>query len=119
MSADLRFPRRCRLLLKNDFKRLFALGGKTADRDFTIWHIRAGTAESRLGVIVSKKALGCAVKRNRARRLIREVFRLQKHLLNGGIEMILCPRSDRNLGSCEDMGKAVFRIWRKAGIYVG
>jgi len=113
------FPRGCRLLLKRDFQRLFSHGVKTSDRDFAMWHLRAEGAGQRLGVIVSKKALGCAVKRNRARRLIREVFRLHRRLIADGCEMIMCPRSDRNLGACGDMEKAVLRIWKKAGIYAG
>lgn len=95
-------------------------GRKTADRDFTLW-LRpvntGGGGETRLGIIAAKKAIGCAVKRNRVRRLIREVFRLRRHLLARGQEIIMYPRNDRNLDDFSAMERAVLGIWKKAGIY--
>lgn len=39
-------------------------------------------SHNRFGITTSRKALGNAVQRNRARRLLRETFRLRKHLLS-------------------------------------
>ena len=117
--SDFGFPRRRRIVRKTDFKRVLDNGKRLADRDFTLWDLSGvtGGGETRLGIIVARKALGCAVKRNRARRLIREVFRLRRHLLAQGHEVIMYPRNDRNLDDFSAMERAVLGIWQKAGIY--
>ena len=52
----------------------------------------AAGAGSRLGVIASRK-LGSAVTRSRARRLLRETFRLHQHDLRQPVTMVLVARS--------------------------
>ncbi len=53
---------------------------------------------SRLGLSVSRK-VGTAVKRNRIKRLLRESFRLQQHLLPVGMDwlIIVRPHEPRSL----------------------
>jgi ribonuclease P protein component len=48
----------------------------------------------RIGFSVSRK-VGPAVARNRLRRLYREAFRLSKHALPTGIDLVLIPRSQQ------------------------
>lgn len=43
---------------------------------------------NRLGITVGKK-VGCAVKRNRARRIIRQAYRETEHLLPTGIDLVI------------------------------
>ncbi len=49
-------------------------------------------AESRLGVVVTKK-VGNAVARNRVKRLCRECFRLWKVMLPRGVDLVMIARS--------------------------
>ena len=56
------------------------------------WQLLPGVATSRLGVITSRK-LGPAVVRSRARRLLRETFRLHQHELRQPVTMVLVARS--------------------------
>ena len=58
----------------SDFKRAYFRGNKKSSRNLTIYVRRVFCREMRLGITVTKK-VGCAVERNRARRLIHEAFR--------------------------------------------
>lgn len=56
------------------------------------WQSASPGAPSQLGVIVSRR-LGGAVIRNRARRLLKESFRLHQHELVRPIELVLVARN--------------------------
>lgn len=80
------------LKLNHVFQRLYSKGQSTANRYLVIYCRRNGSAENRVGITVSKK-LGCAVVRNRARRRLRECYRLNEHLLRPGFDVVIVARS--------------------------
>lgn len=73
-------------------------------RSFTIWWKRrtpddvAGLAPkpARVCVIASTAAVGGAIKRNRAKRRLREVFRLQQGSVPAGCDLLLIARAAVN-----------------------
>ena len=56
------------------------------------WRFSDDQKTSRLGVVTSKK-IGNAVVRSRARRLLREVFRLHQHDFKRAADMVLIARN--------------------------
>lgn len=72
-----------------DFERIYEAGAKQAGRLMTIFATATGAGGARLGIAATKK-LGPAVDRNRAKRLVREVFRHHKPL--EGIDVVVVPR---------------------------
>ena len=66
-----------RIVKRADFEMLRKSGKKIYGEFFVVHYLRNGLEKSRLGVTVSKK-VGCAVTRNRMKRLIREYFRLRR-----------------------------------------
>lgn len=60
--------------LRRDFRRIYARGQKKYTASLVIYTLFNREKKTRVGISVSKK-IGCAVKRNRARRIIRETFR--------------------------------------------
>ncbi|MEW6301986.1 MAG: ribonuclease P protein component [Verrucomicrobiota bacterium] len=91
-SPSLRFPQQMRLKRGHDFRRLKDEGQRLANGCLVAnWvELPAGSA-SRLGVITGRK-LGGAVQRSRARRLLREAFRLHQHDLRAPVDVVLVAR---------------------------
>jgi ribonuclease P protein component len=70
---------------------VYEQGVRTHSRWFTVFILANERAEGRLGIAATRK-LGGAVLRNRAKRLIREVFRRTK--LAPGFDVVVVPRRE-------------------------
>jgi ribonuclease P protein component len=62
----------------SEFQYVYRQGKRYDGRFITVFVIRNEGVDHRLGVTASKKAIGNAVHRNRAKRLIREAFRVNE-----------------------------------------
>ena len=58
------------------YKRVFDLGRPVKGRVLAAWRLESSDADRKAGVVVSKKTFHDACRRNRAKRLMRESFRL-------------------------------------------
>ena len=104
----------CSLKFNHIFRRLYSTSGH--GNGYLVLYARPNrTATNRVGVTVSKK-LGCAVQRNRVRRRLREIYRLNEALFSPGWDIVVVARS-RCVGA--DFGKlqdAYLSLAGKAGI---
>jgi ribonuclease P protein component len=80
-----------RIRRRPEFQRVYEGGQKLRLRLMTVVVLPNGRAASRLGIAATRK-LGGAVIRNRAKRLVREVFR--KADVPGGLDIVVIPRRD-------------------------
>lgn len=88
------FSKARRVRRRSEFKRVFDLALRTHGRFLTVVMAPNGTGGSRLGIVASRK-LGDAVRRNRAKRLIREVFRKASPLpFKEGVDLVVIPRRE-------------------------
>ena len=60
----------------NDFQRVYRTGKRYEGHLLTVFVLPNSLTQHRMGITASRKALGRAVDRNRAKRLLREAFRL-------------------------------------------
>ena len=82
---------RCTLKKNSDFRRLYAKGKSAVNPYLVVYCRRNQTGENRLGYTVSTK-LGHAVVRNRIRRRLREIVRLNAPKLKTGWDIVLVAR---------------------------
>jgi ribonuclease P protein component len=90
-ATNLSFSKKDRLLKRSEFVRLSSCGQKRVNKHFVLFYAQGLTHKSRLGVTVSKK-VGCAVIRNRVKRLCREYFRRNRHRFIESRDMSLIAR---------------------------
>ena len=76
---------------KYEVRRIYRKGKSAVSPQLVIYCQRNRRGHSRLGVSVSTK-LGCAVVRNRVRRRIREIYRLNKAKMLPGYDLIVVAR---------------------------
>ncbi len=88
--AAFSYPKTDRLRKRREFLRLNQ-GRKVANEAFLVAWRPHSEGRTRLGVTVTKK-VGCAVVRNRIKRVAREVFRTRGRLLCPGLDMNVIAR---------------------------
>ena len=79
------------------------------------WQPLSAGSPTRLGVVTSGK-IGNAVVRNRARRLLRETFRLHQHELAQPLDLVLVARNSIVGRSFAAVEKDFLAMARKAGL---
>ena len=79
------------------------------------WRLSKEGMASRLGVITSSR-IGNAVVRSRARRLLREAFRLHQHDLKTAVDLVLVARNSILGKGLADVENDFLTILRKAGL---
>jgi ribonuclease P protein component len=88
-----RFDRARRVRRRVEFQRVFDRGVRVHGRYLTLLMAPAPGTRSRLGIVASKR-LGGSVARNRAKRLIREVFRHHPPQAGRPVDVLVIPRRE-------------------------
>ncbi|WP_424243978.1 ribonuclease P protein component [Elusimicrobium posterum] len=114
------FAKSARLHLKREFEDVIRGGTKTVKHGIVLWHKSDARAAgdnpgARMGIVVSRR-LGIAARRNKAKRLLREVFRLNRHKLKSAAVFVINPRNIEKVKDFDSANKAVFELWQSAGI---
>jgi ribonuclease P protein component len=120
MSAQtpkpLRLTRASRVTQNRDFVRIRQEGERLAQGCLVAnWNKLPDGAAPKLGVVTSRK-IGGAVQRTRARRLLRESFRLHQHEFSQPIELILVARNSIAGKKFADVERDFLATLRRAGL---
>lgn len=102
------------LKLNHIFRRLYHTNG-FADGYLVLYARKNRTPENRVGITVSKK-LGKAHVRNRTRRRLREVYRLNEDAFKPGWDIVVVARSKAVEAPFDKLTKSYLTLAKKAGL---
>ena len=113
----LRFGRSSRIKQGREFAAIRQKGSRLAHGCLVAnWLVLRNRSGSRLGVITSSR-IGGAVVRNRARRLLRESFRLHQHEFEMPVDLVLIARPSIAGRTFAEVEKDFLTTVRKAGFF--
>ena len=98
------------------FQRLYRTGGQ-ANGYLVLYARRNRLGQNRVGITVSKK-LGKAHIRNRIRRRVREVYRLNEAAFRPGWDIVVVVRGKAIDASFSQLTESYLSLARKAGLLV-
>ena len=112
------FSRDERLKRRDDFRRCITQGGRAAGK-YVVVHVAGNElGRTRLGA-GSTRRLGNAVHRNRQKRLVREAFRLTRHELPDGVDLVVLPKLPWQAPSLDELKVDLVRTAQRAAAKLG
>jgi len=100
------FLKQERIRRRKDFLTVYYKGRKTAHGGLAVHALATGRTWTRLGISVGRK-FGRAVKRNEIKRRLREIFRLCKHELKPGHDVVITVRREAATRSYAELQESV------------
>ena len=99
----------------HEFRRLYNKGKSAVSPYFAVYCRKTGRPVSRLGITTGVK-LGNAVKRNRARRRIRELYRTNEGRFAPGWDVVIVARVRSIYGRYGEMERSLLQLMKKLGL---
>jgi ribonuclease P protein component len=97
------------------FKILYKSGNSVVAKQLILYYKKNNLGINRFGITVSKK-IGCSVKRNRAKRLIRESYRLVEKKVTVGYDFIFVCRVSINDCMRQNVDRTMWYVLNKANL---
>jgi ribonuclease P protein component len=117
-SGALVVEKKYRLAKREDFSKVYRYGKSSANHQFVLYYLAKPQQEHfRLGISVSKK-IGNAVVRNRMRRVIKEIIRLNGDHLTSRNDYIMIVRKPATEMDYQELEKSIKHVFRKASMWV-
>lgn len=99
------------------FLRVYSKGTSQVNRTLAVYVLPDRKKISRLGITVSKK-IGCAVVRNRVKRLIKESYRLNEQNIKSGQNIVVVARKTAATADFKTVNGALLHLLKKMNLLV-
>lgn len=104
------------LKLNHEFRRLYAKGRSAVSPTLVIYMRHTRRSINRVGFTVTTK-LGKAVVRNKVRRRMREIYRLNEHRLSAGLDLVIVARGRSVSAPYQTLEKDFLACCGKLGLF--
>ena len=111
-SLGYSFPKAERVRKRSEYLRIQGEGRKVVSKHLLAFYLFGEDGPPRLGITASRK-VGCAVERNRVRRLLRESFRHAKHDLPRGLQLVLIAKPQATCATYSDLCDELSELRRR------
>ncbi len=103
------------LKANRDFRRLYSRGRSKASSRLVIYCRKNRLGANRIGITVGAK-LGCAVRRNRVRRRIREAYRINEERFQPGYDIVIVVRGRAMDSSFGELSASLIKLADALGL---
>ena len=93
----------------SDFQRVYKTGKSYANKILIMYVIKKGTNDTRIGISVSKK-VGNSIIRHRVTRLVRESYRLNKDIVQTGLDIVVVARASAKEANFKNIESAYLHL---------
>ena len=114
---DYRLDKTRRIINNNENRLVYKHGKYEGGRLCVLYRMPVAKQKTRIGFVTGKK-VGCAVERNRARRLMKEVYRLNQHQIREGYHIVIVGRGPLKDATYERAEKEILYLLRKSKLLV-
>lgn len=111
---DTRLPKKCLLRKTPEYQNVYRLGKRLRGNRFNLIVLPNNLGYNRLGISIhgEKKA----VRRNRLKRIIRETFRLKRHLIVPSRDIVVAVRKNCPFYRQRDIEKSMLDLLHEQGL---
>jgi ribonuclease P protein component len=100
----------------NVFRKLYARGKSVGNKYLILYYLPNYRQVNYLGITVNKK-IGNAVKRNRAKRLIKEAYRLMENQIKTGYTFVFVARARTVESNCQTILESIKELIKKQNLW--
>jgi len=94
MTSDEKFGKKEHILKPSDFRKAYKGGRSFKKNALVLYAFQNKCAESRIGFSISSRSVKNAIARNKIRRRLREIYRLNKTKLKTGFDLVVVVKKD-------------------------
>lgn len=103
-----------RLRSNIEFKKVYSVGKNYWNRNLTLFVKKNGLENSRVGFTITKK-IGNSVVRNKIRRRMKEIYRLNLYRIKDGYDLVFIPKKNVIDISYKELESAMIHILKISG----
>jgi ribonuclease P protein component len=119
MISDGKFRKHEHILKSKDYRAVYKKGLSVKQGPLVLCYLPNGLAHSRIGFSISSRNVKLSTRRNRARRLFREVYRRNKGAVRAGFDIVLVVKRHLPENMVYDAAElALFKLIRAARLSI-